>query len=176
MNRRIEALQHQAPSSDEGLSFNLTPPFNSEIMQEPTPANFKLPQLDSYDGSADPMDHLITFRTRMLLQQASDAILYRAFPSTLKEAVRDWYLSLQPGSIRSFGELSRSFAVHFISSKRRRRSSDFLINIKQQKGKSLYDYVGRFNTATLEVQNLDQFVALIAMKYGLQRSQFLFSL
>ena len=86
MNRRIDALQHQAPSPNEGLDFNLTPSFSSEIMQEPTPANFKLSQLDSYDGSADPMDHLTTFRIRMLLQQASDAILCRAFPSTLKGA------------------------------------------------------------------------------------------
>ena len=59
------------------------------IMQEPILTNFKLPQFESYDGTSDPFDHLEAFWTMMLHHGMPDAILCRAFPSTLKEAARN---------------------------------------------------------------------------------------
>ena len=38
--------------------------------------HFKLPQLEVYDWTTDPIDHVETFKAAMLLQGASDAILY----------------------------------------------------------------------------------------------------
>ena len=74
------------------------------------------PQLKSYDWTANLIDHLETLKMAMFLYGATDAILYRAFPSTLKRVVRHWYFSLKPTSIHSFEQLSQSFIGHFISS------------------------------------------------------------
>ena len=107
------------------------------IMQKPIPSNFKLPQFESYDGISDPVDHLEAFRTMMLLHGVPDAILCRAFPSTLKGATRNWYSALKSSTIFSFDQISHQFAAHFVSSRRPRRSSESLINIKQKEGESI---------------------------------------
>ena len=85
MNRRIEGLCH-APTA-YGEDIYTVPPFSQMIMQKPIPSNFKLPQFESYDETSDPIDHLEAFRTMMLLYGTSDAILCRAFPSTLKGVI-----------------------------------------------------------------------------------------
>ena len=128
MNRRIEELHH-APSA-YGEDICTDPPFSQMIMQEPIPPNFKLPQFESYDGTSDPVDHLEAFRTMMLLHGAPDAILCRAFPSTLKGAARNWYSALKPGTIFSFDQMSHQFVAHFVSSRHPRKGLESLINIK----------------------------------------------
>ena len=87
MNRQIEELRHAPLTYGEDICTD--PPFSQMIMQEPIPLNFKLPQFESYDGTSDPVDHLEAFQTMMLLHGMPDAILYRAFPSTLKGVVRN---------------------------------------------------------------------------------------
>lgn len=67
MNQRIEALQNQASTWDEGHGFNINPTFTTRIMQESIPMNFKVPHLESYDGLGDSLDHLKSFQTLMLL-------------------------------------------------------------------------------------------------------------
>ena len=72
--------------------------------------------------------------------------------------------------------MSHQFVAHFVSSRRPRRDLESLINIKQKERESIRAYVNRFNTTTLEVQNLDQSVAMAALKGGLQKNDLLFSL
>lgn len=63
------------------------------------PANFKVLHLETYNELGNPIDHLESFRTLILLHQASDETLYHAFPSTLKGWARHWYFILNHGSI-----------------------------------------------------------------------------
>ena len=72
--------------------------------------------------------------------------------------------------------MSHQFVAHFVSSRRPRKGSESLINIKQREGESIRAYINRFNIAALEVQNLDQSVAMAALKGGLQKNDLLFSL
>ena len=51
-----------------------------------------------------------------------------------------------------------------------------LIGMKQRETESLQEFITRFNTVTLEVTDLDQMVAMSAMKGALKPSRFLFSL
>ena len=51
-----------------------------------------------------------------------------------------------------------------------------LIEIKQRKKESLRKFITRFNVATLKVIDLDQMVAMSAIKGALKPSRFLFSL
>ncbi|KAK3030905.1 hypothetical protein RJ639_037255 [Escallonia herrerae] len=71
-------------------------------------------------------------------------------------------------SIHSFSQLSDLFQKHFISSRSQRKNSTSLLNIVQEKNKSLAYYLGRFNAATLEIDNLDEFVKYTAFLRGLR--------
>ena len=52
----IEDLVHQTDSS-----------FMASINDHPLPPKFKMPSLDSYDGTCDSFDHIATFKTTMHL-------------------------------------------------------------------------------------------------------------
>ena len=58
-------------------------PFIASINSYPLPSKFKMPSLDSNDGTRDPCDHIVTFKTTMHLQRVPDEIMCRAFPTTL---------------------------------------------------------------------------------------------
>ena len=90
-----------------------------------------MPQIDSYDGVNVPLDHLETFKTLMHLQGVADEIMCRAFPTTLKGAARIWFSQLMPNSISIFKELSAQFTVHFIGGHRYKKSTAYLMSIRQ---------------------------------------------
>ena len=52
----VEDLVHRTDSS-----------FTAPIKGHPLPSKFKMPSLDSYDGTRDPFDHIATFKTTMHL-------------------------------------------------------------------------------------------------------------
>ena len=66
-------------------------PFTAPVNSFPLPSKFRMPQIDSYDGVKDLLDHLETFKTLMHLQGVANVIMYRAFPTTLKGAARIWF-------------------------------------------------------------------------------------
>ena len=65
--------------------------FTAAINSFPLPHKFHMPQIDSYDGVKDPLDHLKIFMTLMHLQGVADEIMCRAFPTMLKGVARIWF-------------------------------------------------------------------------------------
>ena len=43
-------------------------PFIMRVLECPMPLKFRLPQLKSFDGLKDPLDHITTFKTTLGLQ------------------------------------------------------------------------------------------------------------
>ena len=89
-----------------------------------------MPQVEAYDGSKDPLDHLESFKTLMHLQGVADKIMCKAFPIMLKGLVRIWFSRLMPNSIITFKKLSAQFASHFIRGHMYEKSTACLVNIK----------------------------------------------
>ena len=89
-------------------------PFTIAVLECPVSSKFRLPQLEPFDGLKDLQDHLNTFKTTLGLQQPPDEILCRSFPTTLKEAAREWFTKLPTSSIDNFEQLSNAFLRHFI--------------------------------------------------------------
>ena len=56
--------------------------------------------------------------------------------------------------------------AHFVSSKPAEKSASYLYTVKQKVTESLREYVTRFNKAYLEIQGLNEAVAVEAMKQG----------
>ncbi|KAK3029629.1 hypothetical protein RJ639_037946 [Escallonia herrerae] len=105
-----------------------------------------MPQCELYDGTGDPGKHVYQFETNMLLLQVSDAVMCRAFPTTLRKAAHAW------------------------------KNLASLLNIVEEKNKSLAYFLGRFNTATLKIDDLHESVKYTAFLRGLRpTSKFAFS-
>ena len=76
-------------SSDlDNLVHRIDSPFTASVTSFPLPPKFCMPQLETYDGSKDPLDHLESFKILMHLQGVADEIMCRAFPTTLKGLAR----------------------------------------------------------------------------------------
>ena len=105
-------------------------PFTASVNSFPLPHKFRIPQIDSYDGVKEPLDHLETFKTLMHLQGVADEIMCRAFPTTLKGATRIWFSRLMPNSISTFKELSAQFTAHFIGGHKYKKFKAYLMSIK----------------------------------------------
>ena len=100
----------------------------------------------------------------------------RAFPTTLKGAVRIWFSRLTPNSIGTFKELSAQFISHFIGGHKYKKSTGCLMNIKQRYDETLRSYITRFNKEGLSIDEADDKILVATFTNGLQKGKFLFSL
>ena len=105
-------------------------PFIASINNHLLPSKFKMPSLDSYDGTRDPCHHIATFKTTMHLQGVPDEIMCKAFPTTLKGSAWVWFSKIPPNTIGSFEELSKLFFNNFIEGQRHKCSSSSLLTIE----------------------------------------------
>ncbi|XP_019447279.1 PREDICTED: uncharacterized protein LOC109350502 [Lupinus angustifolius] len=128
--------------------------------------------MDQYDGTADPQDHLDAFEASMLFHGATDLIMCRAFPLTLKKAVLQWFTRLAPNSINTWGTLASVFNTRFTASKEQPRSSYTLSGIRQGSNESIRAYLDRFNTEAMKVRTLSPEVAVHVLVMGLQEGLF----
>ncbi|GKV19333.1 hypothetical protein SLEP1_g29611 [Rubroshorea leprosula] len=121
-------------------------PLNLSITAEPYQEGFKIPHLETYDGSGDPDEHLHTYQAIMRIQNANDAMMCKVFPATLKSTARRWEI---------------------------KRTATELMQVNQREGESLRDYMQRFNKATLDIDNVPDTICLSTLLHGLKRGRFL---
>ncbi|KAI0488065.1 hypothetical protein KFK09_027889 [Dendrobium nobile] len=130
-------------------------PFTEAVLRYPVPARFKLPNIDSYDGTSDPYEHIDHYRTIMHIQQAPDALLCQVFPTTLKGQARTWFYSLPPRSIPLFVKLAKLFVEQFVANRRMIKDSSHLLGIRQNEGESLKEYFQRFSAEARQFPGVD---------------------
>ena len=126
----MNALRGQMLSDLYELVHQTNLPFTTPVTSFPLWPKLCMPQVEAYDGSKDPLNHLESFKTLMHLQGVANEIMCRAFPTTLKGPTRIWFNSLTPNSISTFKELSGQFASHFIGGQRYKKSTVCLMSIK----------------------------------------------
>ena len=135
-----------------------------------------MPQVESYDGSKNLLDHLESFKTLMHLQGVVDKIMCKAFPTLLKGPAKIWFSRLTLNSIGTFNELSIQFALHFIGGHKYKKSIACLMNIKQQEDETVRSYITHFNKEALSIDEADNKILVAAFTNRLRKGKFLFSL
>ena len=153
-----EVVKGRAPVSMDALVQQTESPFTAGVMHFPLPAKFRMPQIETFDGTKDPVDHLNTYKNQMDLLGYQDPVRCRAFALTLKGPALAWFNRLPPSSISSFRELSIAFVSHFIGARTYRKPSY---------QESMRSYVQRFNAESLKVDIPDEKFAIIAFITGL---------
>ena len=153
-------------------------PFIAGVLHFPLPAKFRMSQIETFDKTKDPIDHLNTYKNQMELHGYQDPIRCRAFAITLKGSALAWFNRLLPSSISSFIELSIAFVSHFIRARTYKKPSYHLLTIKQNWQESLRSYVQRFNVELLKVDIPNEKFAITAFIAGLgvQSKDLMFSI
>ncbi|RRT67423.1 hypothetical protein B296_00003678 [Ensete ventricosum] len=119
-------------------------PFTPKIQDKPILVNFRLSSLELYVGSSDPTERVAMFQAQMTLYDTSDALMYRAFPTTLRGLARIWYSQLKPALISSFNSLAKEFEINFLASVCPEPNAASLLMLAQGSEESLSQFVGQF--------------------------------
>ena len=153
-------------------------PFTAKVLHFPLPVKFRTPQVEAFDGTRVPVDHLNTYKNQMELHGYQEPVICRAFAITLKDPALDWFNRLPPSSISSLRELSIAFVSHFIGARTYKKPSYHLLTIKQSSQESLRSYVQRFNAESLKIYIADEKFATTALIAGLgvQSKDLMFSI
>ena len=139
-----EVVKGRAPDSMDTLVQQTESPFTTEVLHFPLPAKFRMPQIEAFNGTKNPVNHLNTYKNQIELHGYQDLIRCRALTITLKDPTLAWFNKLPPSSVSSFRELSIAFVSHFIGARTYRKLSYHLLTIKQSQQESLRSYVQRF--------------------------------
>ena len=135
-------------------------PFTAWVLHFPFPTKFIMSQIEAFDGTKDPVDHLNTYKHQVELHGYQDPVRCRAFAITLKVLALSWFNRLPPASISSF-------MSHFIGARTYRKSSYHLLTVKQGPQENLRSYVQRFNSESLRVNIPDEKFSITAFIAGL---------
>ena len=171
-------MKSRTPVSMDTLVQQTESPFTAEVLHFPLPTKFRMPQVETFDGTRDPVDHLNTYKNQMELHGYKDPVRCRAFAITLKDPALAWFNILLPSSILSFREISITFVSHFIGARTYRKPSYHLLTIKQQPRENLRSYVQRFNAESLKVNVPDEKFTITSFIAGLgvQSKDLMFSI
>ena len=176
MDLMMNALRGRVSNDLNNLVHQTDSPFTMSVNSFPLLQKFRMPQIESYDGAKDPLDHLESFKTLMHLQGVVDKIMCTAFITTLRGPVRVWFSRLVPNSISTFKDLSAQFALHFIGGHRYKKSTAWLMSIRQWENETLRSYIACFNKEALLIDEADDKILVAAFMNGLRKGKFLFSL
>jgi len=145
-------------------------PFVDRIMNAELPLHWKGLNMEQYDGTTDPDEHLHIYVTQVDLYIDNDVVFCRVFPTSLKGAPLSLFTHLQPYSIDSFETLVGKFSVEFATNRPHHVGSIALIHIRQEKGETMRNFMERFGKLTLRIRDLDPNVSLyhlvIALRLG----------
>ncbi|RZS18742.1 hypothetical protein BHM03_00051060 [Ensete ventricosum] len=85
VHQRLDEVQKEVLKSREevGKSSKGGSPLIPETQSKPLPATFRLPALEPYDGSGDPIEHIATFRAQMALYDTSEALMWNPRPPSI---------------------------------------------------------------------------------------------
>ena len=173
-----EVVKNKTPVTMDALVQQTESPFTTGVLRFPLPPKFRMSQVEVFDGTKDPVDHLNTYKNQMELHGYQDPVRCRAFAITLKGSALAWFNRLPPASISSFKELSIAFVSHFIGARIYRKPSYYLLNVKQGPQENLRSYVQRFNSESLKVDVPDEKFAITTFIVGLgvQSKDLMFSI
>ena len=82
-----ETIKGRAPVSMDALVQQTESPFTARVLHFPLPAKFKMPHIETFDGTKDPVDHLNTYKNQIELHGYQEPVRCRAFAITLKGPV-----------------------------------------------------------------------------------------
>ena len=102
MDELKSAMKDKGRENLDGMIQRMDSPFTTKVLNRPLPPKFRLPRLESYDDSKDPLDHIKSFKTLMLLQMTPDEAMCKASPTTTKGAASVWFSKILPRTIADF--------------------------------------------------------------------------
>ncbi|GAU46450.1 hypothetical protein TSUD_402170 [Trifolium subterraneum] len=167
--------QEKAAEREEGAMLDNiqdSQPLSQALWDAQVPANFKIPQLPTFEGKTDPLEHLMAVGTQTPIIGAEEHLKCKLLSSTFKDVALRWYMNLPRNSIASYTDFHKKFIHQFTGSKHVQVTATSLFGIRQRHNENLREYLTRFNEATIQVSNPNQEMFVAAVQNGLKAGHF----
>ncbi|XP_074363999.1 uncharacterized protein LOC141704710 [Apium graveolens] len=131
-------------------------PFNRKLEYTPIESGLKHFNFDSFDGLADPEEHLNYFEQISNIYNYSDLTRCRFFASTLKGGDQKWFSRIPSRSVDSWKDFREIFLKRFRANQINELQMCHLETIQQRSKESLPEFIKRFQEAVNQLSNLEE--------------------
>jgi hypothetical protein len=148
---REEENEAEANHDSDEEELESSQPLIQALWDAQVPANFKIPQLPSFDGKTDPLEHLMAVGTQTSIIRAEEHLKCKLLSSTFTDAALRWYMNLPNNSVTGYADFHRKFVHQFASSKHVQVTTTNMFALRQGNSETLREYLARFSEATIKV-------------------------
>ena len=142
-------------------------PFSSKIERAQMPSRFTRPLFNSYNGMANPVEHVSHYIHMMSLHTHNEALMCKLFRSSLGPTTLRWFNGLQKGSIHNFVELIQECDARFITCSRLLQLVDALLSMRMKISESLRNYASRYWELYNEIGGGNEKIVASTFRIGL---------
>ena len=142
LNQKMSKMEELMRGQGMGYSFDF-----GDMMQldgDKLPDKFKMPQLQKYNGTGDPMIHLSQYTTTMSTTKALMYVVARLFVLSLEGMAVNWYHGMKKSVRADWRELCAIFLKQYDHNTRLEVSIRDLELTKQKYNESFSDFLTRF--------------------------------
>lgn len=137
------------------------------------PFKLHIPSFDLYDGTTNPIDHLIHYQHKMIQHSTNDNIMCR-FSTSLKPIILEWCHSTLQKSTNNFEKHEKLFIAYYIHNNTKKNTlEEKVFNLQQTDGettKVFQDWVmSTIQLVTIISQEAKKYVASLFKNSSMPR-------
>ena len=131
----------------------LSSPLGQHILDYEPPCGFVILAFATFDGSANPYDHMLHYNKTMILNASNDHLLCKVFSASLQGLALAWFHKLPRNSINSFNERWGAFLSQYLCLVKQKRNISSLQTILKQEEESIQDFTMKFGQAVQQIES-----------------------
>ena len=146
IQEQIKAIQ--GPSTYGPVEVEqLCPPIDVVV-----PKDFKIPEFSKYDGSGNPLFHLKSYCTKMVIWSKDERFLISFFHESLVGPALEWYIQLDHSKISCWRDLADLFMGQYQFNLEVAPTREQLSTMQKKKEESFKQYAQRWRALAAQVQ------------------------
>jgi hypothetical protein len=119
-------------------------PFTDRLRAVVWLRNFKLHDLDTYDGKTNPEQWITLYEIIIRVAHGDEDEMANYLPMVINQSTNQWLLSLRGGSIDTWAQLRRAFIDNYVATCQQPSNKYDLEKVSDYPNEPLGNYIRRF--------------------------------